>query len=183
MTQNPETPDDLFGIPAPSDRWYLAYTKPRQEQIALVNLEQQAFEAYLPLYKKFKKTEQGSVALFEPMFPRYILFRPSKPEQSISVVRSTKGIATIVRFGFEPAQLQDELVHRIRQLEEDRNHATLQELSNLKAGQTVRLKHTALSGIEGLIQSVSSKRVAVLLEILGRPTVVQLEHHQVEVNA
>jgi transcriptional antiterminator RfaH len=39
-----------------------------------------------------------------------------------------------------------------------------------------------LGGIEGLIQSVSSKRVAVLLEILGRPTVVQLEHHQVEVN-
>jgi transcriptional antiterminator RfaH len=163
------------------DRWYLAYTKPRQEQIALVNLEQQAFEAYLPLYKKFKKTEQGPVALFEPMFPRYILFRPSRPEQSISVVRNTKGIATIVRFGFEPALLHDDLVQRIRLLEEDRNHATLQELSNLKAGQTVRLKHTALGNIQGLIQNVSSKRVAVLLEILGRPTVVQVEHHQVEV--
>ena len=72
-------------------------------------------------------------------------------------------------------------VRRIRLLEEDRNHATLQELSNLKIGQAVRLRHTALSGIEGLIQSVSSKRVAVLLEILGRPTLVQLEHHQVEV--
>ncbi|MGV0985550.1 MAG: transcription termination/antitermination protein NusG [Limnohabitans sp.] len=164
-----------------SNRWYLAYTKPRQEQIALTNLEQQAFEAYLPLYKKFKKTEQGPVALFEPMFPRYILFRPGKPEQSISVVRNTKGIATIVRFGFEPALLSDELVQRIRLLEQDRNHATLQELSNLKIGQAVRLRHTALSGIEGLIQSVSSKRVAVLLEILGRPTLVQLEHHQVEV--
>ena len=182
MTQNPLTPDTLFGDNPPSDRWYLAYTKPRQEQIAQVNLEQQAFEAYLPLYKKFKKTEQGPVALFEPMFPRYILFRPSKPEQSISAVRSTKGIATIVRFGFEPAMLQDDLVQRIRQLEQDRHHATLQELSNLKTGQTVRLKHTALGGVEGLIQSVSSKRVAVLLEILGRPTVVQLEHHQVEVN-
>jgi transcriptional antiterminator RfaH len=109
------------------------------------------------------------------------LFRPSRAEQSISVVRSTKGIATIVRFGFEPALIHDELVRRIRLLEEDRNHATLLELSNLKAGQTVRLKHTALGGIEGLIQSVSSKRVAVLLEILGRPTVVQVEHHQVEV--
>lgn len=182
MTQNPQTLGALFGDPTPSDRWYLAYTKPRQEQIAQVNLEQQAFDAYLPLYKKFKKTEQGPVALFEPMFPRYILFRPRKPEQSISAVRSTKGIATLVRFGFEPAVLQDELVQRIRQLEEDRNHATLQELSNLKAGQTVRLKHTALGGVEGLIQSVSSKRVAVLLEILGRPTVVQLEHHQVEVS-
>ena len=72
-------------------------------------------------------------------------------------------------------------MQRIRLLEQDRNHATLQELSNLKIGQAVRLRHTALSGIEGLIQSVSSKRVAVLLEILGRPTLVQLEHHQVEV--
>ena len=163
------------------NRWYLAYTKPRQEQIALTNLAQQSFEAYLPLYKKFKKTEQGPVAQFEPMFPRYMLFRPSKPEQSISVVRNTKGIATIVRFGFEPALLNDELVQRIRLLEQDRNHATLQELSNLKAGQTVRLKHTALGNIQGLIQNVSSKRVAVLLEILGRPTLVQVEHHQVEV--
>ncbi len=76
--------------------------------------------------------------------------------------------------------LNDELVQRIRLLEEDRNHATLQELSNLKAGQTVRLKHTALGNIQGMIQNVSSKRVAVLLEILGRPTVVQVEHHQVE---
>lgn len=175
--------DNLAGTENPvQNRWYLAYTKPRQEQVALTNLAQQAFEAYLPLYKKFKKTEQGPVAHFEPMFPRYILFRPGKPDQSISVVRSTKGIASIVRFGFEPAMLQDDLVQRIRQLEQDRNHATLQELSNLKAGQTVRLKHTALGGVEGLIQSVSSKRVAVLLEILGRPTVVQLEHHQVEVN-
>ncbi len=181
MTQNPPISDSHWLAPASSDRWYLAYTKPRQEAMAQVNLVQQAFDAYLPLYKKFKKTEQGPVALFEPMFPRYILFKPSKPEQSIAAVRSTKGIATIVRFGFEPAQLHDDLVQRIRQLEQDRNHATLKELSNLKAGQTVRLKHNALGGVEGLIQSVSSKRVAVLLEILGRPTVVQLEHHQVEV--
>ena len=165
-----------------SPRWYLAYTKPRQEQIALNNVQEQGFDAYLPFYKKFKKTEQGPVALFEPMFPRYILLRPGKPEQSISVVRSTKGIASLVRFGFEPAQIQDELVQRIRQLEQDRNQATLQELGNLKAGQTVRLQHSALGGVEGLVQSVSSKRVAVLLEILGRPMVLELEHHQVEVS-
>jgi transcriptional antiterminator RfaH len=171
-------PHDLDG----SEPWYLAYTKPRHEATAQFNLEQQAFEVYLPLFKKFKTSETGAVAIFEPMFPRYILFRPSRAGQSISVVRSTKGIASLVRFGFEPAQIHDDLVQRIRQLEQDRNQATLQELGNLKAGQTVRLQHTALGGIEGLVQSVSSKRVAVLLEILGRPMVVELEHHQVEVS-
>lgn len=80
------------------NRWFVAYTKPKQESVAFFNLEQQAFEAYLPLFKKFKKTEQGPITLFEPMFPSYILFRPSHSGQSISVVRSTKGISTIVRF-------------------------------------------------------------------------------------
>lgn len=160
--------------------WYLAYTKPRQEEIARVNLEQQGFETYLPLYKKFKKTEQGPVSIFEAMFPRYLFFKPGRAGQSISTVRSTKGVTTLVRFGFEPAVIDEELLRRIRQIEQDRNHATLLELSRLKAGQTVRLQHTALQGVEGLVQSVSSKRVAVLLEILGSPVVVQLEHHQVE---
>lgn len=36
------------------NRWYLAYTKPKQESVALVNLEQQGFEAYLPLFKKWR---------------------------------------------------------------------------------------------------------------------------------
>jgi len=164
------------------DKWLVAYTKPRLELVALQNLERQSFEVYLPRYKKFKNTEAGPVPVFEPMFPRYILFRPSKAEQSIESVRSTKGISHVVRFGFEPALVQDELVQRIRQLEMDRNQATLQEISNFKPGQSVFLKHTALAGMEGFIQSVSSKRVAVLLEILGRPTVVQLEHHQVELS-
>ena len=173
----------MTGLLSPPERWYLAYTKPRQEHTALVNLEHQAFDAYLPLYKKFKTSEVGPVAMFEPMFPRYILFRPRHSEQSISVVRSTKGISNIVRFGFEPAMLRHELVQRIQIFEAARNQATLQELNMLKSGQTVRLKHTAMDGVEGLIQNVSSKRVAVLLEILGRPTLVNLGHHQVEITS
>lgn len=160
--------------------WYLAYTKPRQEEVARFNLEQQGFEFYLPLYRKIKRTEQGPVSVFEPMFPRYLFFRPSNERQSLSSVRSTRGVTSLVRFGFEPAVIDSGLLERIRQMEQERNAASLQELSNLKPGQAVRLRHTALSGIEGLIQRVSSKRVAVLLEILGRPTVVEVEHHQVD---
>lgn len=169
--------EPVFSIP---DSWYLAYTKPRQEQVASLNLEFQEFEVYLPLYKKFQKTEQGPVAMFEPMFPRYIFFRPSQPEQSISVVRSTKGINNIVRFGFEPAVLASELLDRIRQLEQQRNQSSLQEINNFQKGQRVVLKNNPLGGIEGIVQNVSSKRVAVLLEILGRPTLVKVAHHHLE---
>jgi len=160
--------------------WYLAYTKPRQEETAQINLTQQGFETYLPLFKKFKKTEQGPVSVFEPMFPRYLFFRPGKSGLGLSTVRSTRGVNNLVRFGFEPAMIDDSLLHRIRQLEELRTQATWEQLSPIRAGQAVRIRHAALDGVEGLVQSVSSKRVAVLLEILGRPAVVQLEPHQVE---
>ncbi len=161
--------------------WFLAYTKPRMESVAQINLQQQAFEVYLPLYKKFKKTETGSVSVFEPMFPRYIFFRPSRPSQSITTVRSTKGVNNVVRFGFEPAVLPDTLLQTIRQLEHSRNQLSVQDASPYKAGQRVRLKHNALNNMQGLVHSVGSQRVAVLLEIMGRPTVVQVEHHQLEV--
>lgn len=167
-------------LPPRTDIWYLVYAKPRQEEVARFNLQQQGFEAYVPLYKKFKKTEQGPISVFEPMFPRYLFFRPTSSGHSLSTVRSTRGVTSLVRFGFEPAVVADTLIERIRQLEQDRNEATLQQISDIKAGQLVRLKHTALGDIQGLVQSVSSKRVAVLLEILGRPAVVQVEYFQVQ---
>ena len=125
-----DAPHDLLSPVDPEvqllSRWFLAYTKPRFESVAQVNLLQQGFDVYLPLYKKFKKTEAGSVSVFEPMFPRYIFFRPSRPSQSIATVRSTKGVNNLVRFGFEPAVLQDSMVELIRQLEQSRNEVSVQ---------------------------------------------------------
>jgi transcriptional antiterminator RfaH len=163
-----------------TERWLVAYTKPRLEQVALQNLERQHFETYLPLYKKFKNTEASPVPVLEPMFPRYIFFRPSTPQQSIETVRSTKGISHIVRFGFELGIVSADMVASLREFEVSQNQATLQEMRNFKVGQKVKLKHIALGAFEGLIQSVSKKRVAVLLEIMGRETLVQMEHHQIE---
>ena len=162
------------------DKWLVAYTKLRQEQVALQNLERQNFEVYLPRYKKFKSTETGPVPVFEPMFPRYILFRPSKPEQSIESVRSTKGVSHVVRFGFDPGVVSANMVATIQAFEAEQNQATLDQMTHFKAGQKVKLKNVPLGNMEGLVQSVSAKRVAVLLEILGRPQLVQLEHHQLE---
>ena len=162
-------------------KWLVAYTKPRQEQVAFQNLERQNFEVYLPQYKKFKNTALGSVPVFEPMFPRYIFFRPRQATHSIETVRSTKGVSHLVRFGFEPGVVSADMVATIQAFEAEQNQASLFDMSNFKAGQRVKLMHVALGNMEGLVQSVSSKRVAVLLEILGRYTLVQLDHHQLEV--
>lgn len=160
--------------------WYLAYTRSRLEAMARQNLLQQGFEAYLPLYKRLKKTDAGMEAIFEPMFARYVFFRPSRQAQSIVPAHFTRGVAHLVRFGSELATIRPDTLNAIRQLEQERNAADVAELSSLHPGYVVRFRDPALNGLEGLVKSVSSRRVTVLLEFMGRQQVVSVNHHQLE---
>jgi len=144
--------------------WYVAYTRPRQEAIAEQNLLAQDFHVYLPLYKAYKKQQ----AVLEPMFPRYIFFRPSRPQQSIATVKSTRGVTCLIMFGPEMAIMREQTLDAIRSLEQQRNSLDLGELSPLKPGRRVRIRDSAFEGMEGLVHAVSSRRVILLLEILGQ---------------
>ena len=47
--------------------WYVAYTQPKREQVAQSNLQLQGFEAYLSLFKTFKKSPDGMLPVWQPM--------------------------------------------------------------------------------------------------------------------
>lgn len=162
-----------------SQPWYLVYTKPRQEQVALVNLQQQGFETYLPLYKTLRKTPAdaaASPAVFEPMFARYVFFRPATARQSIAGARSTRGVCSLVSFGSEPAVVPHDVIDAIRNCEQSRNQADLATLSSLQPGCHARLRNGALKGLVGVVQVVSAKRVTLLLELLGQEQRIQVVH-------
>lgn len=164
----------------PSTAWYVAHTKPRQESTARDQLLRQDFQVYLPLFKVFKKPRgAGPLTTHEPMFPRYLFLRPTRPTQSLSVVRSTVGVSRLVMFGHQPAQLADAAVQAIRQAETLREAAALDRISPFQAGMSVQIQDSPLAGIQALVQAVSKDRVTLLLDILGRPQTVQVEFGQV----
>ncbi|TEA79944.1 transcription termination/antitermination protein NusG [Allopusillimonas ginsengisoli] len=156
--------------------WYLAYTRPRQESIALANLQAQGFNVYLPMYKTYKKQELG----YEPMFPRYIFLQPCSPNQSLATVRSTRGVTNLIRFGIEIATVRLTMLDAIRALERRRNETPETELSTLRPGRRARVCDSPFSGLEGLISAVSSKRVTLLLEILGQQRELKISPSKLE---
>lgn len=157
--------------------WYVVHTKPRLEQAAQEQLQRQGFEVYLPLFRVFRKRPRAEKPLLrhEAMFPRYLFLRPTRPTQSLSVVRSTLGVTRLVTFGTQPATLVDAAVQAIRRAEAARETAPLDAISPYKPGMPVRLLDPALAGLQALVQSVSRDRVTLLLDILGRPQSVQVE--------
>lgn len=164
-------------------RWYLAFSKPRLEALAGEQLRNQGFEVYLPLYKKVAKPKTGIPGLQmtrEPMFPRYVFFKPGYPALSVSAARSTRGVATLVSFGSVLATVSDDMIDAIRSLELEREQANIAEITLFQPGTRVRLREAGLQSLEGLVVSVSSKRVTLLLEILGRQKQLDVKHEQLE---
>ena len=150
-----------------STHWYLVYTKPRQEAIALLNLEQQGYSCYLPILPT-EKLQRGSVGLVNaPLFPRYLLIELGNElaGKSWAPIRSTKGVSRLVCFGSEPAKVDARLVDRLK------DHERILQLQPLfSPGERVVLTEGAFANIEGLYQMADGEsRVMVLIEFLAKP--------------
>ena len=160
--------------------WYVVHTKPQQEQVAKENLTRQGYTTYLPHIKVLKRNRRHRCQemQFEPLFPRYLFLQPSSHGHSIAPVRSTLGVATIVRFGQAPAILSHKVLKSIQAFETRQNDAGLDEISPFRNGKRVLIVDGPLVGMEGLVSSVSQERVIVLMQLLGHDARVTLSHHQ-----
>lgn len=160
--------------------WYVVHTKVRQEALACDNLSRQGYAVYLPRIKVMKRIRGLAQVLPEPLFPRYVFVQPASSQQSLAPIRSTPGVSTIVRFGQEPAQMSELALKSIRNFESQRNALRDADLHPLQPGERVQVADGPLSGLEGLISSVSQQRIVVLLQLLGQETRVSLGRHQIE---
>jgi transcriptional antiterminator RfaH len=148
--------------------WYLIHTKPRQEKVALQNLEQQGYECYLPTLMA-EKLRQGEVAIgCEPLFPRYLFIHLDKGDsaKSWSPIRFTKGVSRLVVFGNEPAKVDDRLVELLRSQGQMRES---QPLRLFTSGERLQLVDGAFAGVDAIYQmSDGEGRVMVLIEMLSK---------------
>lgn len=155
--------------------WYLIHTKPRQEECARRNLEQQGYACYLP-YLSIEKIKQGALTIVgEPLFPRYLFIQLETGEsaKSWSPIRSTKGVHRLVTFGSVPAKVDARLVDILQAQE---CSAYTQPLRLFSPGERVTITEGPFSGVECIYQMPDGeKRVMVLIELLSKPVFMKIE--------
>jgi transcriptional antiterminator RfaH len=83
----------------------------------------------------------------------------------------------------EPAVLDAEKLDAILALESRQNQSSIEELSAIVPGSRVTVVEGPLAGLEGLVSSVSAKRVEVLMQLLGNDTRVRLAPSALELAA
>ena len=160
--------------------WYLIYAKPRQEQVAYNNLERQGYVSYLPKMTIRRRRANEYKEIIEPMFPRYLFISLCADVDNWMPVRSTRGVASLVRFGGYPAKVPDKLIEFIKQKENKYKHVG-EAVEALKPGDKVRILDGAWDGYEAIFEVKSSKeRVTLLLDILGSTTRIEVPRELIE---
>ncbi len=148
--------------------WYVVHTKPRQEARALLNLEQQGYECYLPLLAA-EKLHQGVLTVVnEPLFPRYLFIRldAEASGKGWGPIRSTKGVSRLVSFGAEPAKIDAQLIEALRAQDEA---ATRQTRKLFTPGERLLVTQGPFAGLEAVYQmNDGESRVMVLIELLSK---------------
>jgi len=170
---SPNTPPALTVITSQTTGWYLVHTKPRQEEIALTNLERQGYECYLPQMRIERVRRRKAEVATEPMFPRYLFIRLDSSDQgkSWSPIRSTLGVSQLVHFGARAAKVDNTLVDLLRQRER-----ALPTEAMFHSGDSVVVTHGPFAGIEAIYQTTDAERRAfILLEILSKPVSMHVD--------
>ncbi len=153
-----------MNTPAGEGAWYAVHTKPKQENRALENLQNQGFECFMPLLE-IEKIRRGKVQkVVEPMFSRYLFIRLNETTQNWSPIRSTLGVSKLVSFGPHPAKVPAELIHFLR----DAPPVEIQRL--FAPGDQVLIVEGPLKGLEATYQAHDGEmRAMVLVDLLGQP--------------
>lgn len=163
-------------------RWYVMYTKPRQEEVALDNLQRQNYTVFYPQARLQKrKAGVGNVQVVEPLFPRYMFLSLEQGVDDFSRLRSTRGCVDLVKFGGIPSTVPDGLVQLIQSQADDSFVLNLTASPPLAKGSTVRVAEGPFEGLMGqIVNHRSEQRVFVLLNVLGGERSVELKACQLE---
>lgn len=162
--------------------WYLIQSKPAAESVAQANLERQGYGVYFPRLYARRRWRASWCNRVVALFPRYLFVQLDQTRQSLSPVRSTVGVADVVRFGASPALVSDKVIHELRSREDP--ETGLHRLSNsmeLEPGMVVRITGGPFDGLEGVFEREDgSDRVVLLLKVLGQAARVRMPADVVE---
>jgi len=156
--------------------WFAVYTKPRQEKVALENLERQGFRCFLPMAINPYQRRTERKPRIEPLFPRYLFLNAIADQQSLGPVRSTRGVCNLVRFGQQLMTIQEPVIQTIKRRRNPDSGLIELDPVPVEVGDKVKVFDGPLAGIEGIfMERKGSNRALLLMSLLGTESTVEVD--------
>jgi len=157
--------------------WFCLRSQQKHEQLAARQLAQiEDVQVFNPRVRFSRATPHGAVIITESLFPNY-LFARFDWRRSLARVHYAPGVKHIVHFGDKWPTVPDEAIEELRaSLGNNELHVIEPGLS---PGDRVEFAGSAFHGLQAVVTQVmrGRERVAVLLDFLGRQTMLEVSPH------
>lgn len=162
------------------EKWYVARSKPRNEELLWKQFCLRNLEVYYPSIKV--QTVNPRARQVQSYFPCYLFVHVDLDLISKSVLDWVPGSAGLVSFGDEPAFISDNLIKAIRQRIENFDNGSVAKHIPWCKGDKVAVHNGAFTGYEGVfdVELSGTDRVRILLSLLdNRFMSVELSGNQI----
>jgi transcription elongation factor/antiterminator RfaH len=158
--------------------WFCARTKPKHEHIVAANLSRQlGLEVFNPRLRMERATRRGVVRSIEPLFPCYIFVQCANHDWNN--IRFINGVSSLVHFGQRVPAVPDSVIAELKECFEAEEPLNVED--RLFPGAEVMIAEGAFRGFQAIVLRMlpARQRVQVLLDILGRQTLVEVDRQSV----
>ena len=168
--------------PAGKERvaWFCVRTHPKHEHIAAAQLRQEPdIEVFLPRIRYKRSTRSGMAWVTEALFKDY-LFTRFDLDSALRRVQAARSVRGVVHFGYRWPAIPDSAIAELQAAMG--GQAVRQVEETLCLGDRVHIGGGPMHGLDAVVTRVmpARERVAVLLEFLGRQTMVELNRCQLK---
>lgn len=156
-------------------QWYAVYCKVQQDARAEENLKIQGFDVFRPLVRVRKKMKARFREVVESMFPRYLFIYLDNVTDNWAPIRSTRGVADLVRWSSCVPAVPNAVIDLIRQRLDSDQCVDLRHVKKFQLHDRIRIINGPFAGYEGLFEKQNgAERVVVLLKLMRQELKVEL---------
>jgi transcription antitermination factor NusG len=171
-------------VPGDFAPWSVLWTHSNSERLVDDQLKSKGFDTFLPLIKAWSRRRGVQSTISLPMFPGYVFVRHPLDKGRYVDMLSARGIVRVLGERWDrPASISSEEIDAIRRVA----NADVPVFPHpfLTQGQSVRIVHGPLTGVEGLLVSSNPRKglLVVSVELLQRSVAVEVESTQVQPTA
>ena len=152
--------------------WYAMYTKPRHEFKAVLQLDDNNIEHFLPTITRLKQWSDRKKKITEPLFRGYIFIYGTEKDR-LNALQQTAIVRSII-FNGEPATIPDWQIENLIKMLEGKPDVSV--VNELKAGTKIKVISGPFQDVEGTVYESNNNEqmLAISIELLRRSVVVRL---------
>ncbi len=158
--------------------WYVLYTAPRAEQVAVKELQYYGYDAFLPMVKTLRvwKNRQRKM-VNNVLFPSYVFVRTE--EKYLAEICRINKIVSFVQCGGTASKVDVKSIEGIKKMLGSNGEISVAQ--DFKEGELIRVIQGPLMGYEGiLVQQKSKTKFGIHLKEINHTILIEIRADMIE---